>query len=176
MADQPDTRPSTESTPTEPDSAPEPDTEPDNGELGEAGLKALQAERDERKALQRKLRELEPLAEKAREFEESQKSEMEKLSERLQAAERDAETARSEALRYQVASRHGVGDEDAKLFLTGADEELLQKQAKRLAQLSTDKSPGKPRRSPVEELGLGMAPVDDNTAETDMNEWIRRHS
>lgn len=53
--------------------------------------------------------------------------------ERIAALEREVETTRREALRRRVQAAHGIDDEDADLFLTGADEESLTKQAQRLA-------------------------------------------
>ena len=53
--------------------------------------------------------------------------------ERIAALEREVETTRREALRRRVQAAHGINDEDADLFLTGADEESLTKQAQRLA-------------------------------------------
>jgi hypothetical protein len=70
---------------------------------------------------------------------ESQKSEAEKVAERLAAAERDAQTARAEALRLRVAAKFGISDEDADLFLVGTDEATLTKQAERLAGREADR-------------------------------------
>lgn len=70
---------------------------------------------------------------------ESQKSETEKQSERLAQAERDAQAARTEALRLRVATKHGISEEDADLFLTGQDEETLTRQAKRLSDREVDR-------------------------------------
>ncbi len=67
------------------------------------------------------------------ELEESQKSETQKLADAKTAAEKDAADARSEALRWRVAAKHGISDEDAELFLSGTDEATLTKQAERLA-------------------------------------------
>ncbi len=67
------------------------------------------------------------------EIEESQKSEAEKAADRIRQLEQEADAARREALRFKVATKYGIGDEDADLFLTGSDEETLQKQAERLA-------------------------------------------
>lgn len=51
------------------------------------------------------------------------------------AAAKDADIAKAhaDALRWRTAAKHGISDEDAELFLTGADEETLTKQAERLA-------------------------------------------
>lgn len=50
-------------------------------------------------------------------------------------AERDQ--ARAEVLRWKIAAKHGLTDEDAELFLSGSDEETLTKQAQRLSQRNT---------------------------------------
>ena len=73
------------------------------------------------------------------EIEEASKTEAQKTADALAAAQRDAETARTEALRYKVASKFQVNDEDADLFLTGTDEETLTKQAQRLAGLTEER-------------------------------------
>ena len=70
---------------------------------------------------------------------ESQKTDAEKQAERIKALESDAATARTEALRLRVASKFGISDDDADLFLTGTDEESLTRQAKRLADRESDK-------------------------------------
>ena len=75
-------------------------------------------------------------ADKLAELEEAQKSEIEKVADRAAAAEKAAAEAKAEALRWKVAAKHGISDEDADLFLTGTDEETLTKQAERLAQRS----------------------------------------
>lgn len=77
------------------------------------------------------------------ELEEANKTEQQKLADRLAEAEKSAERARTEALRFKIASKFGVSDEDADLFLTGTDEETLTRQAERLAARSDEA--GKPR-------------------------------
>jgi regulator of protease activity HflC (stomatin/prohibitin superfamily) len=63
---------------------------------------------------------------------EAQKSDAQKVSDRLAEAEKATAEAKSEALRYRIASKFAIGDEDAALFLTGTDEDVLTKQAERL--------------------------------------------
>lgn len=82
-------------------------------------------------------------AQRLAEIEEANKTEQEKLAEKLAELEQEATSARAEALRFKIASKFGVSDEDADLFLTGTDEETLTKQAERLAARSEDA--GKPR-------------------------------
>ena len=71
-------------------------------------------------------------AKKLAEYEEAKKTEAERNADRLRAAEEDAANARREALRFRIASKFKIDDEDADLFLTGSDEESITKQAERL--------------------------------------------
>ncbi len=71
-------------------------------------------------------------AAKLDEFEQANKSEQERLADELSVAKQAAEAAKAEALRFKVASKHGISDEDAELFLTGSDEDTLSRQAQRL--------------------------------------------
>src|SRR5690606_24527734 len=73
-------------------------------------------------------------AEKFDELEAANKSEIEKAAEKATAAEQRAAKAEADALRWKVAAKHGISDEDAELFLTGTDEETLIRQAERLAE------------------------------------------
>ncbi len=117
-------------TPTEPTAVPAPPApEPEGDALGDAGKKALAAERAEKKAL---AKERNDLAAKVKEFEDAKKSDAEKQADRMAVLEKEAASARSEAVRYKIASKFQVSDEDAELFLTGSDEETLTKQAQRL--------------------------------------------
>lgn len=78
-------------------------------------------------------------AKRLAEIEEANKTEAQKSADALAAAQRDAEAARAEALRYKVASKFQIGDEDADLFLTGTDEETLTKQAERLTERAEER-------------------------------------
>ena len=71
-------------------------------------------------------------AKRLNEIEEAQKSEAEKAAGRIKALEDEVETSKRDALRFKVASKYGIGDEDVELFLTASDEETLTKQAERL--------------------------------------------
>ncbi len=70
---------------------------------------------------------------------EASKTAEQKSADQLAAAQRDAETARAEALRFRIASKFQVSDEDADLFLTGSDEETLTRQAQRLTDRDTER-------------------------------------
>ena len=78
-------------------------------------------------------------AKRLAEIEESQKSEAEKAADRIRALEEQLTAANRSALRFKVASKYGIGDEDADLFLTASDEETLTKQAERLAGRSDER-------------------------------------
>ena len=70
---------------------------------------------------------------------EAQKTEAQKSADRLAAAEKDAVDARRDALRFKIAAKFAIGDEDVDLFLTGNDEETLTRQATRLTARETDR-------------------------------------
>lgn len=70
---------------------------------------------------------------------EASKSDLEKANERAAQAERERDAALSKALRSGKAAEYGISAEDAELFLTGTDEETLDRQAKRLAGREADR-------------------------------------
>lgn len=78
-------------------------------------------------------------AKKLADLEAANKSEIEKANDAKAAAEKDAADAKAEALRLRIATKHGISDEDADLFLTGTDEETLKKQAERLTQRNSER-------------------------------------
>ena len=85
-------------------------------------------------------------AKRLTELEDAQKSEQVRQAEATDAAKRDAVEARAEALRYRIASKHGISEDDAETFLTGTDEESLTRQAERLSALSKETpTPSGPR-------------------------------
>jgi hypothetical protein len=107
-------------------------------------------------------------AERLAQYEESQKTEAQRAADRLAAAEQDAATARAEALRYRIATRFKLSDDDAETFLTASDEETLTKVAERLAALNqAQTAPGTPAPDPSQ--GTRGQPSGKN----DMNNIIR---
>lgn len=98
-------------------------------------------------------------AAKLDELEAANKSEIEKAVEKATAAEQAAAQAKADALRWKIAAKHGITDDDAELFLTGTDEETLTKQAERLTQRVVDRKKqgnhvpreGTPPREPQED-------------------------
>lgn len=73
------------------------------------------------------------------EIEQASKSEAQKATDRLAAAEKDVAVARRESLRLRVAAKHGISDDDADLFLNGDDEATLTRQAERLTGRETER-------------------------------------
>lgn len=71
----------------------------------------------------------------------AQMSELEKAQTAAQAAAAEAATAKAEALRWRIAAKHGISDEDAETFLTAGDEESLTRQAERLSAMAQSTTP-----------------------------------
>lgn len=75
---------------------------------------------------------LKKAAKRLQELEDEGKTENQRLTDRISGLEGELTSARREALVFRISAAHGIGDEDAELFLTGSDEETLTRQAERL--------------------------------------------
>ncbi|WP_433658047.1 hypothetical protein ACQPW1_39735 [Nocardia sp. CA-128927] len=144
--------------PADTDSPPTPST--DEG-LGDGGKKALDAERQARKDAEKAQRAAEA---KVKAFEDAQKTEAEKQADRLAAAEKDAADAKVEARRFKVAAKHSISDEDAELFLTGADDKTIGRQAERIAELMSGSAAPAPQPGAYVP-GEGRTPANPNLDE-----------
>jgi hypothetical protein len=135
MPDQVSTQEQPEQVNTEQPEEEQGDPEP----LGDAGKKALDSERRARKAAEKELQ-----ATKARiqEFEAERLTKEELAQQQRDEAAARAAKAEAEALRWRIAAKHGITDDDAELFLTGTDEETLTRQAERFNELSTKPAKG----------------------------------
>lgn len=71
----------------------------------------------------------------------SQMSETDRLNAQLTESQQAASKATNEALRWRIAAKHGISDDDAETFLVGTDEASLTKQAERLKALATNAPP-----------------------------------
>lgn len=138
----------TEPAATEPTEAPEATTQGDpvDEPLGEGGKKALQAERERAKALEKQLGEA---TSRLSEIEKAQLSDLERAQAEATEAKAAAAKASADALRFRIAAKHSITDEDAELFLTGSDEETLVKQAARLV----ERTPATPTPKPDKTQG-----------------------
>jgi hypothetical protein len=120
--------------------------EPADAPLGEAGKKALDAERAARKAAEKSAADLKAELDKLSRANESL---VEKAQREATEAKEAAAKATADALRLRVAAKHGISDEDADLFLTGTDEDVLTRQAERLTARNAEaSSPRSPRPDP----------------------------
>lgn len=147
----------TDSTPTTPTDTPAPTTDAQQGDptaaetLGEGGKKALDAERTARKAAEKSAADLQAQIDKINRANESA---VEKAQREATEAKDDAAKARAEAVKLRVAVKHGISDEDAELFLTGTDEESLNRQAERLAARNAE---GSSPRAPKPDANQGRS-------------------
>lgn len=115
--------------------------EPTDKVLGENGEKALKAERDARTAAEKTAAALQKQLD---EINAANLSDLEKAQKEAADAQAAATKAQAEALRYRVAAKNSISDEDAELFLTGTDEDTLTRQAARLV----ERTPTSPRPDP----------------------------
>lgn len=90
-------------------------------DLGDAGKKALDAERRDKRAAERRATDLEA---KLKEFEDRDKTESTRAVERAEAAEKALAAAESRALRLEVASEKGLTPAQAKRLVGESREEL----------------------------------------------------
>jgi hypothetical protein len=103
-------------------------------------------------------------AAKLDEIEQANRTEADKAADRLAKLEERATKAERDALRSRIQARHAISDEDAELFLTGADEETLTKQAERLAARNEDAGKSRPPK-PDPNQGKPSASAGDPSAE-----------
>ncbi|MFI9507565.1 hypothetical protein [Nocardia sp. NPDC052566] len=129
--------------------------------LGDAGKWALEAERKARAEAEKAQRAAEA---KVKAFEDAQKTDAEKQADRLAAAEMDAAEAKAEARRFKAAAAHHISDADAELFLTGADDKTIGRQAERLAELMAGSTAPAPQPG-IYVPGEGRTPAASNLDE-----------
>lgn len=154
-------KPDPESDPKADDNKPE--DKPADTDLGDAGKRALDAERRARSAAEKRAKEAEA---KVKEFEDKDKSESERNAEARAAAEKERDEARSEALRLTVAFEKGLTPAQAKR-LTGSTREELEADADELLDLFGDKDGKKPPSNRPKERLRGGGDPDDEPEETD---------
>ncbi len=118
----------------EPNPTPDPQGDPaaaaEDKPLGENGEKALKAEREARSAAEKSAAALQKQLD---DIAAANLSDLEKAQKAATDAQAVADKATTEALRLRVATKHGISEEDADLFLTGSDLETVEKQAAALA-------------------------------------------
>jgi len=120
----------------------------------EALRKALEKARKEAAGYRTKVRELEPLASKAKELEDAGRTELEKLTARAEAAERNATDNQARAMRLEVAFEKGLTPAQAKR-LVGSTRDELEADAEEILRDFPVKTDGRPKGS----ADLGARPV-----------------
>lgn len=128
--------------------------DPADKPLGEGGEKALKAERERARALEKQLSEA---TTKLGEIEKAKLSDLERAQAEAADAKEAASKAAADVLRYRMAAKHQISEDDAELFLTGADEETLTKQAERLVARAPS-TPGTPKPD-LSQGGRGSKPT-----------------
>lgn len=118
-------------------------------DLGDAGKKAIAAEREARKAAEKQAAEF---RQKLDQIEQANLSDLEKAQKRAEAAEKALQVREAEALRLNIATKHGLSGDAAEL-LYGNDEAELEARAARIASLTKT-------------LGVPIIPGQGKTPET----------
>lgn len=97
---------------------------------------------------------------------EASKTEAQRLADSAAAAQREAETAKAEAIRYKAAATHKIGAEHFDLLGTGTEDEVLARAEKVAALLTAQAAvvppvvpPTTPTTRPVEQLQPGATPA-----------------
>ncbi len=103
------------------DPTPDPQPPTPGADLGDAGKRAIQAERDARKKAEQSAADL---AAELQAIKDKDKSDSEKLAERLAAAERRAADAETQAARMEVAAEKGLTAAQARRLVGSTREEL----------------------------------------------------
>lgn len=102
----------------------------------------------------------------------AQKSEAEKVADRIAKAEAEVAavpTKVADALRTHLVALHKISDEDAELFLTAGDPEVLLKQVDRLVARNTEaEQAGRLRGNHVPNEGANRAQTFDNPRAADL--------
>lgn len=156
MADEPTNDPATEPEPDEPTSGPDPD--PDNEPHGDEPDWKAEARKWEKRAKANS-----DAAARLKELEDAQKTEQQKLTERLTEAETKAKEAELRAARLEVATEKGLPKSSVK-FLTGTTPEELEESADELLALlstSSDDDRGRLPTKPRERLRGGGNPTEE---------------
>lgn len=160
-------------TPDEPDDKPEPKPEP----LGDAGKKALDAERKARRDAEQKAKDLE---DRLRAIEDKDKSEVERLTEQVATLTKERDAAVSKADRLEVAVLKSLDDDQSRRItsaakrLTGTTREELEADAEEFLTAFAPSAPveeeNKPAPSgkPREQLKPGNGDPDLPVEETDV--------
>lgn len=123
-------------------SATDDSTDQDDGQLGEAGQKALARERQARREAENRIKELEPLAAKATQLENDKKTAEQRLADEIKGLKDDLAKERHRAMVAEVAREKGLNAAQSKR-LVGATREELEEDADDLLASFSPKANGK---------------------------------
>jgi hypothetical protein len=167
-------------TATEPQQATQPGQEPvvptsppaeqDVSSLPQWARDAISKANGEAAKYRTQVRDLEPKAQQFAKLEEASKTELQRQTEALEAANRAREEAQAEALRFRVAAEEGVSKDDLDLLGNG-DEEQIRARAVRIAEMRTAAAVAataatlKPGQRPQEALRPGATPSNEPLSE-----------
>lgn len=147
--------------PKDPDDPAKGDPAPAKPDLGDAGKKALDEERKARREAERQLKEM---ADQVKALQDKDKSDSERLTEKVTQLEKDLAAATARADRYEVALEKGLDMTRAKR-LTGTTRDELEADADELqtwqAGKPADPVPGKP----TADLKGGGDPTEEPTVD-----------
>ena len=106
---------------------------------------------DEAKSLRARLKELEPIAAEAERLRDAQKTEAERLAERIQAADQRTQELDQLLNRYRVALKYGLSESDIEdLNWSGTDEEIHARVERYIEKAAAT------GRKPVADVGQGV--------------------
>jgi hypothetical protein len=164
-----------ESTTEQETPTPTPATLPATGneaDLGDAGKRALDAERAARKTAEDRVKVLEPFETQAKEIEDAAKSELDKEREARAALEVTLATLQADNLKNSIALSKGVPSAAIK-FLSGTTQEELETSADELMALTTPGATPTNNTRPKEKLTPGGVQP-DNEESLDPGELAKR--
>lgn len=156
--------PAPEATPAAPAAqAPEPTVEQNQNDLPQWARDAITKANKEAANYRTQVNELKPKAEQFTALEEASKTEAQRLAEAAEAAKRDAESARAEAIRYKAAATHGISADHFDLLGSGTEEEITARAEKLssllAAQVAATQAAPPPASRPVEQMRPGATPA-----------------
>lgn len=132
---------------------PENDPKGTENDLGDAGKRALEAERKARAAAERRAKDAET---KLKEAEDADKSEVERLRGQVADLTKDRDAAVSRADRYEIAAAKGLSLSQARR-LVGSTKEELETDAEEMRQeLGLDKEKDPPAEDEAKGTGKGL--------------------
>lgn len=159
MADEP-----TDPTPDPDEPTPEPNPDP---ELGDAGKRAIAAER---KTARDEKKRADAAEARVKELEDKDKTDLDKARETATEQQKRADAAEARALRLEVATAKGLTPGQAKRLVGTTQEELEADADEILADLPSSGSNGATR--PKEKLRSGATP--DTEGDPDLDDAVRR--